>query len=67
MVPGWGCCKCRTYNGYQRSRCRLCGHPHCYAEVGKEADEARELAPIGHDPDLVRKWLEERSSSKVSG
>jgi len=29
-LPGWGCCQCGTYNGYQRSRCKICCHPHCY-------------------------------------
>lgn len=38
--PGWGCCKCRTYNGNQsgalvpafyttRSECKHCGHLRC--------------------------------------
>lgn len=30
IVPGWGCCGCRTYNGLQRLECNRCGldrHP----------------------------------------
>ena len=30
VLPGWGCCQCSGYNGYQRPACRHCGHPHCY-------------------------------------
>jgi hypothetical protein len=30
VFPGWGCCQCHAYNGYQRSNCRRCDHPHCY-------------------------------------
>ncbi len=26
VLPGWGCCRCRTYNGLQREACRGCGH-----------------------------------------
>lgn len=29
ILPGWGCCKCRTYNGLQRDECRGCGHRCC--------------------------------------
>lgn len=29
VVPGWGCCQCRAYNGYQRLLCKNCGHMHC--------------------------------------
>lgn len=29
IMPGWGCCKCRTYNGEQRSHCKVCQHPRC--------------------------------------
>lgn len=25
VVAGWGCCRCRCYNGLQRSTCRACG------------------------------------------
>jgi hypothetical protein len=25
VMPGWGCCHCRTYNGLQRTHCRGCG------------------------------------------
>jgi hypothetical protein len=26
VLPGWGCCRCRQYNGLQRHSCRACGH-----------------------------------------
>lgn len=29
VMPGWGCCRCRTYNGLQRSNCRHCGEKAC--------------------------------------
>ena len=57
VVPGWGCCRCRGYNGYQRSHCRVCGHPSCYETTSHEGREALELKPIGDDPDLVSDWM----------
>lgn len=30
MFPGWGCCNCKTYNGFQRKTCKQCEHPPCY-------------------------------------
>ncbi len=30
MFPGWGCCQCRTYNGFQRYVCKSCSHPACF-------------------------------------
>lgn len=29
IVPGWGCCRCRIYNGMQRTTCRNCGAERC--------------------------------------
>lgn len=29
LMPGWGCCVCRTYNGEQRERCKHCDHARC--------------------------------------
>ena len=63
VVPGWGCCQCRCYNGYQRVACRNCGHPPCYPTDTREGREAAELRPIGHDPGAVRRWLESKVSS----
>jgi len=57
VVPGWACCQCNTYNGYQREACRNCGHSPCYETSSKEGREALELKPIGANPDLVREWL----------
>ena len=61
IVPGWGCCRCRCYNGYQRLECRNCGHPPCYETDSTLGREALELRPIGHRADLARAWLERRS------
>lgn len=33
VMPGWGCCRCRVYNGLQRSHCKSCGHERCSIEV----------------------------------
>jgi hypothetical protein len=44
VLPGWACCQCSTYNSYQRSRCKACGHPHCYGS------EPGELLPV-YGPD----------------
>jgi hypothetical protein len=64
VFPGWGCCKCSVYNGYQREACRNCGHPPCYPTDTREGREAADLKPIGHDPDAVRRWLAERDLSR---
>ena len=64
VVPGWGCCKCHIYNGYQRDVCRGCGHPPCYETTSVEGKEALELKPIGDNPDLVGEWLS-RSEKNV--
>ncbi len=29
LMPGWGCCNCRVFNGNQRSECKNCGHKRC--------------------------------------
>jgi hypothetical protein len=58
VVPGWGCCKCNTYNGYQRGVCKICGHKPCYETGGKEGQEALELELIGSNLNLVREWLD---------
>jgi len=57
VVPGWGCCRCRCYNGYQRATCRSCGHPCCYDTKSREGREAAELRSIGHDLEQLSKWL----------
>lgn len=41
VFPGWLCCKCRVYNGYQRLRCKACRHPSCF-----EVTNPDELFPI---------------------
>ena len=28
-MPGWVCCKCRTYNAYSRERCKYCYQLRC--------------------------------------
>ena len=28
LMDGWGCCRCRTYNGLHRDLCKFCGEPH---------------------------------------
>ena len=28
--PGWFCCQCRIFNGFQRYRCKSCRHPSCF-------------------------------------
>ena len=29
IMPGWGCCRCRIYNGIGRVVCRGCGATPC--------------------------------------
>ena len=33
VMPGWGCCQCRVYNGLQRSHCRSCRHERCAISI----------------------------------
>lgn len=33
VMPGWGCCECRTYNGLQRINCKICGRSSCGVDV----------------------------------
>lgn len=58
VVPGWGCCQCRMYNGYQRETCRKCGHRPCYefarGEVVPGAVEGRGLAPLRLGIDILK-------------
>jgi hypothetical protein len=61
VVPGWGCCACHVYNGYQHPNCRNCGHVSCYETESPLGKEAAELVPIGSNPTLLRRWLEEKS------
>jgi hypothetical protein len=67
VVPGWGCCSCHAYNGYQRTQCRNCGHLPCYPTEGREGRDASELRPIGHDPEAVGEWLRDHPDSMSSG
>jgi hypothetical protein len=64
VVPGWGCCQCRCYNGYQRQVCRHCAHAPCYSTEGREGREAEELKPIGGDREALRKWMVEHDESR---
>jgi len=64
VVPGWGCCQCRAYNGYQRALCKNCGHMHCYDSGGLLGREARELAEIGGDAAKVFSWMEAKKDPR---
>jgi hypothetical protein len=66
IAPGWGCCHCRMYNGYQRTACRGCGHKPCYDTTGERGHEALELQAIGHDPNKMRAWLEAHERQAVN-
>lgn len=65
VFPGWACCKCRTYNDYQRPRCRSCGHDHCYA-----VDQYHSLLPVADSDDLydpiIRTMVRRSPSQKPS-
>lgn len=36
VMPGWGCCRCQTYNGGHRRVCKNCGHARCLPEEKTE-------------------------------
>jgi ribosomal protein L40E len=29
IMPGWGCCRCKCYNGIRATQCRNCGASRC--------------------------------------
>lgn len=64
VVPGWGCCKCRVYNGYQRQQCRGCGHEHCYETTSNIGQEAVELVPIAHSAEKMSEFMSKQSTSR---
>lgn len=39
IFPGWGCCKCKTYNSNLYEECKYCSHKRC--------DEPKETEPNG--------------------
>ncbi len=46
VAPGWGCCRCRTYNGLQRQWCRACSEPRHEEEI-KIPDDIERCAGCG--------------------
>ena len=34
--PGWFCCQCRVFNGFQRVRCKRCSHESCFATSSED-------------------------------
>jgi hypothetical protein len=38
VMPGIGCCRCRTYNGLQRPVCARCGEPFHAVEIPPEVN-----------------------------
>lgn len=41
VIPGWGCCQCKTYNGLHRFVCKYCEHEVCEPGL-KEVSEILE-------------------------
>ena len=33
LLPGWGCHRCRVYNGFQRKVCKSCGKDRCKLDL----------------------------------
>lgn len=33
VMPGYICCRCRSYNGLQRERCKVCAIKPCELEI----------------------------------
>lgn len=33
VMPGYGCCNCKVYNGLQRTKCKNCNTVHCELKV----------------------------------
>lgn len=38
IMPGWGCCTCRVFNGDQRQECKECGHKRCDKNPDNQAN-----------------------------
>lgn len=36
VYPGYGCCRCKHYNGLQRVDCKACGVAHCELTVPEQ-------------------------------
>ena len=58
LVPGWGCCRCRCYNGYQREQCRNCGHIPDYPTDGTLGEEAVRFRVAGSDREKIIALME---------
>jgi len=41
VMPGWACCKCRTYNGLQRPHCKKCKQVRHKVEVPKTVTQCK--------------------------
>ena len=54
VMPGWGCCLCRGYNGIQRLYCRHCGHQRCDTVVLMPVDGPGKLVAI---TDMFDRWV----------
>lgn len=57
LMPGWGCCQCRHYNGLQRKQCKNCKHECCIEKplpekfgLCNECGVPKGMNHIGHIP-----------------
>jgi hypothetical protein len=50
IMPGWFCCSCRNYNGYQREACKICRHPACFPCTEGEELPIACIVPAGSVP-----------------
>lgn len=41
LAPGYGCCKCRVYNGLQREQCKSCTEAHCELSIPDDISRVR--------------------------
>jgi len=52
VMPGWGCCKCHTYNSIKRTECKYCGYTICginveeIERIDKKHDAIMETIPL---------------------
>lgn len=53
LFPGWLCCSCSVYNGYQRAACKQCGHAPCYTVKPGERLPITRREPWGVEIDEV--------------
>lgn len=59
VMPGWGCCQCKVYNGMQRLQCKHCGHERRVIDLppGFVQHTCGFAWDVADPPDVVKRGL----------